>query len=113
MKALVLYDTSYGNIKKIAETVAETLKGSGIEVDLFDVKDVKKLRAKDYDFLALSFPTRMSTMSWTIRRFIGRLRSEEWVNKPFIAFDTEIDGIIQKNGPSAAQKIAERFERGR
>ena len=43
MKGIVVYDTSYGNTKRIAETIAETLKESGIEVDLFYVKDVKKL----------------------------------------------------------------------
>ncbi len=109
MKGVVVYDTSYGNTKQIAETVTDALKESGIEVDLFDVKEVKKLSAKDYDFLALGSPTRMNTMSWTIRRFIGRLKSAEWANKAFIAFDTELVGVIEKNGPSAAEKIAERL----
>lgn len=109
MRGVVVYDTSYGNTKKIAETIADVLKESGIEVDLFDVKDAKKLSAKDYDFLALASPTRMNTMSWTIKRFIGRLKSEEWANKPFIAFDTELAGVIEKNGASAAEKIAERL----
>jgi len=109
MKGAVVYDTSYGNTKKIAETIADTLRESGIETDLFDVKDVKKLSAKDYDFLALGSPTRMNTMSWTIKRFIGRLKSEEWANKPFIAFDTELAEVIEKKGASAAEKIAERL----
>ena len=41
MKGIIIYDTSYGNTQKIAETITETLKESGIEVDLFDVKTVK------------------------------------------------------------------------
>ncbi len=71
MKGVVVYDTSYGNTKKIAETMADTLKESGIEVDLLDVKDTKKLSAKDYDFLALGSPTRIGSMSFAVRRFIG------------------------------------------
>jgi menaquinone-dependent protoporphyrinogen IX oxidase len=51
MKGIVVYDP-YGNTKKIAETIAETLKESGIEADLFHVKDVK-LSAKDYNFPVL------------------------------------------------------------
>ena len=43
MKGIVVFDTSYGNTKKIAETITETLKESEMEVDLFDVKDVKKV----------------------------------------------------------------------
>ena len=106
MKGIVVYDTSYGNTKKIAETIAETLKESAIEVDLFDVKDVKKPSAKDYNFLVLGSPTRFGTMSFAIRRFLGKVKSEEWVNKPFIAFDTENPENMKKKEWSAAEKIA-------
>jgi menaquinone-dependent protoporphyrinogen IX oxidase len=106
MKGIVVYDTSYGNTKTIAETIAETLKESGIEVDLFKVKDVKKLNAKDYNFLILGSPTRFGTMSFAIRDFLGKVKSEEWVNKPFVAFDTENPENMEKKEYSAAEKIA-------
>ena len=77
MKGLVVYDTSYGNTKTIAETIAETLKEAGIEVDLFYVKDVKKLSAKNYDFLVLGSPTKFGTMSFTFKRFLGKVKGEE------------------------------------
>jgi len=109
MKGIVVYDTSYGNTKKIAETITEALKESGTEVDLFDVKDVKKLSAKDYNFLVLGSPTRFGTMSFAIRGFLGKVKSEEWVNKPFTAFDTENPENIEKKEGSAAEKIAERL----
>jgi menaquinone-dependent protoporphyrinogen IX oxidase len=106
MKGIVVYDTSYGNTKTIAETIAETLKESGIEVDLFDVKNVKKLNAKDYNFLVLGSPTRFGTMSFAIRGFLGKVKSEEWVNKPFAAFDTENPENMERKEYSAAEKIA-------
>ena len=114
MKGIVVYDTSYGNTKKIAETIAETLKESAIEVDLFDVKDVKKPSAKDYNFLVLGSPTRFGTMSFAIRRFLGKVKSEEWVNKPFAAFDTENPENVEKAHAekkewSAAEKIADKL----
>jgi menaquinone-dependent protoporphyrinogen IX oxidase len=114
MKGIVVYDTSYGNTKKIAETIAETLKESGIEVDLFDVKDVKKLSSKDYSFLVLGSPTKFGTMSFAIRFFLGKVKSEEWVNKPFAAFDTENPeniekARVEKKEWSAAEKIAEKL----
>jgi menaquinone-dependent protoporphyrinogen IX oxidase len=114
MKGIVVYDTSYGNTKKIAETIAETLKESGIEVDLFDVKDVKKLSSKDYSFLVLGSPTKFGTMSFAIRFFLGKVKSEEWMNKPFAAFDTENPENIERarienKEWSAAEKIAERL----
>jgi len=106
MKGIVVYDTSYGNTKTIAETIAETLKESGIEVDLFDVKDVKKLSAKDYNFLVLGSPTRFGTMSFAIRGFLGKVKTEEWMSKPFAAFDTQNPENIEKKEWSAAEKIA-------
>jgi menaquinone-dependent protoporphyrinogen IX oxidase len=114
VKGIVVYDTSYGNTKKIAETIAETLKESGIEVDLFYVKDVKKLSGKDYDFFVLGSPTKFGTMSFAVRGFLGKVRSEEWMNKPFAAFDTENPenverSLAEKKEWSAAEKIAEKL----
>ena len=110
MNGIVVYDTSYGNTKTIAATIAETLKESGIEVDLFYVKDVKKLSAKDYNFLVVGSPTRFGTMSFAIRGFLGKVKSEEWMNKPFAAFDTENPENLEKKEYSAAEKIAAKLK---
>jgi flavodoxin len=111
MKGIVIYDTSHGNTKKIAETITETLKTSEIEVDLFDLKEVKKLSVNDYNFLVLGSPTKFGTMSLAIKSFLGKLKSEEWMNKPFAAFDTENPENVEKarlenKEWSAAEKIA-------
>ncbi|MEI7616250.1 MAG: flavodoxin domain-containing protein [Actinomycetota bacterium] len=110
MKGLVIYDSSYGNTRKIAETITETLKESGMEADLFNVKNVKKLNAKDYNFLVLGSPTRFGTMSFGIRFFLRKVNSEEWMNKSFVAFDTELPENIEHKEWSAAEKIAEIFK---
>ena len=115
MKGIVIYDTSYGNTQKIAETIAETLRESGMEVDAFYVKDVKKLSAKDYDFLVLGSPTKFGTMSFTVKGFLGKVKSKEWMNKPFGAFDTENPENIERSrienkNWSAAEKIAEKLK---
>jgi len=109
MKSLVVYDTSYGNTKIIAETITKTLKESGIEVDVFYVKDVKTLSAKDYNLLILGSPTKFGTMSFTVKGFLGKVKSKEWMNKPFAAFDTENPENIERKEGSAAEKIAEKL----
>jgi menaquinone-dependent protoporphyrinogen IX oxidase len=111
MKGIVVFDTSYGNTKTIAQTITETLRESGIDVDAFHVKDVKKLSTKDYNFLVLGSPTRFGTMSFAVRGFLGKVKSEEWANKPFAAFDTENPENIERarienKEWSAAEKIA-------
>jgi flavodoxin len=106
LKGIVVYDTSYGNTKKVAEIIVETLKESGVEVDLFHVKDMKKLSGKDYSFLVLGSPTKFGTMSFAIRGFLGKVKNEEWMNKPFAAFDTENPENVEKKQGSAGEKIA-------
>ena len=109
MKGIVIFDTSHGNTRKIAEAISRTLRESGIDVDTFYVKDVKKLSAKDYDFLVLGSPTRFGTMSFTVKGFLGKVKSKEWMNKPFAAFDTENPENIERKEGSAAEKIAEKL----
>jgi len=73
------------------------------------VKDVKKLSARDYSFLVLGSPTRFGTISFAIRGFLGKVKSEEWMNKPFAAFDTENPENVEKKQGSAAEKIADKL----
>jgi menaquinone-dependent protoporphyrinogen IX oxidase len=114
LKGIVVFDTSYGNTKAVAEAISEGLKESGIEVDLFYVKDVKKLNGGEYGFLVLGSPTKFGTMSFTFKRFLGKVKSKEWTNKPFAAFDTENPENIEQSQAenkewSAAEKIAEKL----
>jgi len=115
MKGIVVYDTSSGNTKKIAETISDALKESGIAIDLFKVNEVKKLSASDYAFLILGSPTKFGTMSFAVKSFLGKVKSEEWMNKPFAAFDTENPENVEKSRAenknwSAAEKIAEKLK---
>jgi menaquinone-dependent protoporphyrinogen IX oxidase len=115
MKGIVVYDTTHGNTKKIGETISEALRECEIEVDLFYVKDVKKLRGTDYGFLVLGSPTKFGTMSFAVKRFLGKIKSEEWVNKPFAAFDTENPENVERSQAenkewSAAEKIGEKLK---
>ena len=48
-------------------------------------------------------------MSFTVKRFLSKV-NEEWKNKPFIAYDTELFENIEKNEGSAAEKISEKLK---
>lgn len=115
MKGLIVYDTSHGNTRKVAEAIAEALKESGVEADVLYVKQVRKPKAGDYDFLIIGSPTRFGTMSFTVKGFLGKVKGKEWTNKPFAAFDTENPENIEKSREqnkswSAAEKIAEKLK---
>jgi menaquinone-dependent protoporphyrinogen IX oxidase len=110
VKGIVVFDTSYGNTRTIAVAISETLKESGIEADAFYLKDIKMLSAKDYNFLILGSPTKFGTMSFAVKGFLSKVKREEWMNKPFAAFDTENPENIERKEGSAAEKIAEKLK---
>jgi len=110
MKGLVVYDSSHGNTRQVAEAISDSMKESGIEVDTFYVKKAGKLKAEGYDFLVVGSPTKWGTMSFTIKRFLIKVKSKEWASKPFAAFDTENPENIERKEGSAAEKIAEQLK---
>jgi menaquinone-dependent protoporphyrinogen IX oxidase len=110
MKGIVIFDTSHGNTRTIASTIAETLKESAIEADSVYLKDIKKLSTKDYNFLIFGSPTKFGTMSLAMRFFLGKVKSQEWMNRLFAAFDTENPENIEKQEGSAAEKIAAKLK---
>mgnify|MGYP001072443296 FL=1 len=109
MKGLVIFDTTHGNTRAVAEALSESLRGSGIAVDVLYVKDVKKLNVKEYDFLVLGSPTRFGTMSLAMKGVTGKVKGDDWAGKPFAAFDTQNPPNLEKQEWSAAEKIAERL----
>ena len=110
MKGLVVYDTSHGNTRQVAEAISDSMRESGVEIDTFYVKKIGKLNAEAYDYLVVGSPTKFGTMSFTTKRFLGKIKSNKWSGKPFAAFDTENPENIERNEGSAAEKIAEQLK---
>jgi len=108
MKGIVVYDTSYGNTREVAEVISEALQEAGLEAGASYVKDVKKPAPGECGFLVLGSPTRFGTMSFTVKGFLGKFNGE-WEGKPFAAFDTENPENIEQKQGSAAEKIAEKL----
>lgn len=53
-KVLVAFATSYGSTREVADAVAETLRGRGLDVDLRPAREVKKLEG--YGAVVLGAP---------------------------------------------------------
>ena len=70
MKGILFMTPPMETQRKSQKQSTETLKASEIEVDLFDVKEVKKLSANDYNFLVLGSPTKFGTMSFAVKFFL-------------------------------------------
>lgn len=69
---LVGYATGYGSTQEVAETVAETLRESGLAVDVKPVGDVSTLA--EYDAVVLGAPLFMFKWHKDAHRFLSRYR---------------------------------------
>lgn len=49
-------------------------------------------------------------MSFTVKGYMGKVKSYDWANKSFAAFDTELLENIEKKEGSAGEKIAEKLK---
>jgi flavodoxin len=105
-KAIVIYDTKFGNTEKIAKALAEGMSEQGIEVDCINVEDVKIDKLSEYDLLAIGGPTHGFGMSKPIKDFIQKLKHVDLRDKKAFAFDTKNRG----RWGSAAKGIEKRLK---
>ena len=106
MKVLIVYDTV--SVSKltgtVAQTVGETLKEGGIDVDSFYVKDVDKSIVKNYDCLIAGGPTMAFSPSKGIAEFLDGLPSEGFSGKRAAAFDTQMQTMLSGNAAKGIEK---------
>ena len=88
-RAIVVYETKYGNTKIVAERIMQGLKTKkGIEADITELKnlDIKKLA--NYDLLIIGSPNHARSPTRGIRKFIDQLGKLDLKKKQFAVFDT-------------------------
>ncbi len=102
-KALVVYDSVYGNTEKIAKALAKGLGDGGVTADCVRVDVVKLDGLSSYDFLVLGGPTHSMGVSKPMGTFLEQLKSVEgFSGKKAFAFDTKYKSMF---AGSAGAKI--------
>ncbi len=86
MKVLIVYETKYGNTKKAAETIGESINEAGNEITVVKVDAVEMDSIKNYGAIVIGSPTYASSQAKSIKKFITSLSVEEDVN--IVVFDT-------------------------
>jgi flavodoxin len=87
LKGIVVYDSYYGNTRKVAEAIAEQIKSEGHEAELRSVKE-------DYpsppqgDFMFVGSPNRMGGVTGSTKRYVKHLDGSLWKDKPLAIFTT-------------------------
>lgn len=90
-KALVVYDSVYGNTEKVAKALAAGLESSKVEVSCVKVDKVEVDRLGEVDLLAVGSPTHAWSASKPVKEFLERLKSVNGLSgKKAFAFDTKM-----------------------
>ena len=108
VKALVVYDSVYGNTEKIAKALAAGLESGGVDVDVVKVDAVKLDELDKVDLLCVGSPVHAWSASKPMKEFLERLKSVESLSgKKAFAFDTKMKSRL---AGSAGGKIERKLK---
>ncbi|MDO9545182.1 MAG: flavodoxin domain-containing protein [Pelolinea sp.] len=105
MKALVIYDTNYGNTKKIAKIVAGKLWK---DTKLISIADLKKKDLKGVEVLIVGCPVIGWNPTDKISQFLTGLKDNELQGVKAASFDTRMKLFFFTD---AAKKISKELSR--
>ena len=103
MKALVVYDSVYGNTEKIAKAIGEAIAG---EVKVVRVGEQDPTSLERVDLLIVGSPTLGGRPSEMIQRFLDRLPATSVKGIRVAAFDTRYSARFVKLFGFAAERIS-------
>lgn len=92
-KAIVVYDSKYGNTEKTAKAIAEGIEKGGMSAECISVNAIDPQRALSHDLMVLGGPTHMGGATRAMKKFIKAIKGEEVAGKRAVAFDTRLGGV--------------------
>jgi flavorubredoxin len=107
MRAIVLFDTLFGNTEKIAASIARGLADAGVEARAANIKAADTGELASYDLVALGAPTQYFTASKPLKEFLALLKDVDLKGKAGFAFDTKLESRFSG---SAAKFIEKKLE---
>ncbi len=108
MKAIVIFDSKFGNCKKVAEDIAGGLAEAGADVDIAQVKTATIGSLANYDVIAIGAPVRAGRPLKSIRKFVAKLPEVKLEGKTLGFFDTY--GVAKQPGNGSGYLILEAKE---
>lgn len=88
-KAIVIYDTKFGNTEKVARALALGMEKEGIMIDCAKLDKIEIGRLAEYDLLAIGGPTHAFGASKPMKNFLKKLKGINLEHKNAFAFDTK------------------------
>jgi flavodoxin len=90
-KVLILYDSIYGNTKKVAMSLSRGLEEGGLHVDCKTIINVDFEDLGNYNAIGIGGPTHFHGASKNMKTFLRNLKKYDLRNKLGFAFDTRAD----------------------
>jgi len=108
MKALIIYDSVYGNTEKIAKAIGDAITG---EPKVLRVGEVNSSELKTFDLLIAGSPTQGGRPTLAIQEFLNKIPEPAIGGINVTAFDTRLSTRLVGIFGYAAVKIADSLKR--
>lgn len=108
MKALVVYDSVYGNTEKIAQAIGGAITG---EVKVLRMGEVNPSELKTFDLLIVGSPTHGGRATPAMRDFLKKVSEPDIQGISVTAFDTRLTARWVKIFGYAAGKIGRNLKK--
>ncbi|MFW9783764.1 MAG: flavodoxin family protein [Candidatus Heimdallarchaeota archaeon] len=111
MNVLVVYETNFGNTKKVAEVIAEGIRETEqIKTEVMHVSDTDYSKVEDFDAIIIGSPNWGGTYAGSIKKFINGLAEFSLSEKYYAVFDTNNDlPILNKASKKLEKKIGKKI----
>jgi len=107
-RAIVVFDSRYGNTEKIARSLRDELREAGIDAYCLNENKVQIESLKEFDLIAVGGPTEALRVSKSMKEFLQKLRSLDLHGHFGFAFDTRFDSAFSGSAAKAIEKELKR-----
>lgn len=98
MKALVIYDSQFGNTEQIAKAIGE---GIGAEAQVVNIAQANPADLAFYNLIIIGAPTQGGRYRPQMAAFLDSIPTDAFKNKKVAAFDTRLKGWVKIFGWAA------------
>jgi flavodoxin len=88
-KAMVIYDSQYGNTRQVAEAIGRVL-GTGFQVEVLHVNEMNIAQLKGLDLLIVGSPTQRFRPTAATSNFLKQIAANGLQGVQVAAFDTRL-----------------------
>jgi flavodoxin len=110
-KAIVIYESMFGNTKRAAEAIVDGMKGAGVEATLSTPKELDPNQLSDFDAIIIGSPNHMGGATRGIKKFIDKLGKLKLEGKLVAVFDTYAGGEYEKAMKKMEKQLSEKAPR--